>query len=74
MDNVEYVHTEPAQWVCPNCHYCPTCGRSGLHMTSDFPIQPIVPTWPNPIYPFWTTISGTPVKIMATMATEVTPC
>ena len=31
--------------VCPNCHYCPTCGR-GLYYYPQY-----IPTYPYPTYP-----------------------
>ena len=35
--------------VCPNCHYCPTCGR-GPHYPNYVPYYPYLPT-NEPIYP-----------------------
>lgn len=45
--------------VCPNCGYCPTCGRSAQPVvTPSYPIYPVYPYphWPggwSGIYPPW---------------------
>lgn len=43
--------------ACPNCGYCPHCGRGGHY------VAPYYPTYPQPSYPWerpwitWTTVS-----------------
>lgn len=53
---------------CPNCGYCPACGRSD---------QPVIPWWPMPYYgPWWgiyppsTTVP--PYQITTTTAAPIT--
>jgi hypothetical protein len=39
---------------CPNCGYCPTCGRSNTPPQADWTYRP-TPTWPywQPFYVTW---------------------
>ena len=40
QDYAQYQATQSAQHVCPNCGYCPCCGRRNLT------VDPYVPYYP----------------------------
>lgn len=40
----------PVKGVCPNCGYCPCCGRGGYQQA---PYWPTYPPNPTPSIPYW---------------------
>lgn len=53
----EKLHREQAQNACPNCGYCPHCGRGG-HYVYPYYYQPWYPNWPTITTPTITSTTG----------------
>lgn len=52
-DNTNAYWVEPSHCACPNCGYCPHCGRGGRYWPE--------PYWPSPYWPtcppyIWTVV------------------
>ena len=57
----DFIPVSPVQHACPNCGYCPHCGRSNLSPMHPWPIYPwwgIIPPYPNPYTFTWRANSG----------------
>jgi hypothetical protein len=57
MDSKEFA-TQP----CPNCGYCPTCGRGGFQ-TLPYPVYPTYPFTP-PVGPTWWYVPTVPTTVI----------